>query len=449
MMLYNPKLTLLALNLIQGCAPENKKSPNPHETPNDFDDGAEDVPPIDRDQCAESSIFINPHATQPDLCFETELAPDAGLRFSQHPFRMTAFHQGQTADLAVTFDNQTRSGDDAVIYNFDGDSFSEKQAINVGAQLYGVTHGDYDQDGDQDLAFAGVDGVYIYENNGGSYSQVYSNTDFEFYNSLGIEFATLGTGSNQDTAFVVTSENSTGLLYHAGAGVFVSEAVGRGIGNGSTDDGIGGGFPAVCDLDNDGLDDILIPNRSRGNDPSIPSPVYIQSSSKTFSEQSEDYGLHPEHDFSNFEATCAYDQSGEYNVVYVANSSAEDDGSAANDMYRSVSNDDYINVSRDLHVTDGGNSLSASLVQMHPNFPLGIITGRMSNAYGLQFYVANGETYEEVSHGFLSPLENAMGMDSTGFDLLGSSLDDFLVLKRQDGNSELLVYENFSQPIAE
>lgn len=447
-MYFNAKLPLMVLNMLSGCTTTDKKD-KVQDFPYEEDQGASDVPAIDRDQCAQSSVFVNPNEGQPDLCFETELAPESGLQFSQNPFRMTVFEQGQTADLAVTFDNGARTGDDAVIYNFNGDSFSEKQAINVGAQLFGVTHGDYDQDGDQDLAFAGVNGVYIYENNAGSYSQIYSNTDSEFYNSLGIAFATLGSGSDQDTAFVVTSENSTGLLYHAGAGVFVSEAVARGIGNGSTDDGIGGGFPAVCDLDDDGLDDILIPNRSRENDSRIPSPVYVQSSRKTFSEQSEEYGLHPEHDFSNFEATCAYDQSGGYNVVYVANSSAEDSGSAANDMYRSVSNNDYMNVNRDLNVVDNGNSLSASLVNLHPSFPLGVITGRMGNAYGLQFYVSNGETYEEVSYGFLSSLENAMGMDSAGFDLLGSTLDDLLVLKRQDGNSELLVYENFSQPIAE
>nr|WP_276611349.1 FG-GAP-like repeat-containing protein [Fodinibius halophilus] len=167
-------------------------------------------------------------------------------------------------DLAITGNNGV--GPQSLIYENNGGSFS-----TIGAGLTGLQHGsadwgDFDGDGDLDLLITGSDGSgpqsFIYENDGGSFSK------------LGAGLTGIGIGDGEwgdfdgdgDLDLILTGDNSSGslqsLIYeNNGDGTFSTINAGlTGVYNSSVNWG---------DLDGDGDLDLLITGNDGNNSQSL------------------------------------------------------------------------------------------------------------------------------------------------------------------------------------
>jgi predicted nucleotidyltransferase len=152
-------------------------------------------------------------------------------------------------DLAVT--GNTASGRQARIYNNTGGAFADIEAADlIGTDHASIAWGDYDNDGDLDLGIAGEDDIgwsnRLYQNNNGIFTDTYMDVGV----AAGVQGQNLSWGDYDNDGDLDLAIAAAGRIYRNDNGIFTDSNAGL--------PDVGAGAIAWGDYDNDGRLDLAM-----------------------------------------------------------------------------------------------------------------------------------------------------------------------------------------------
>jgi uncharacterized repeat protein (TIGR01451 family) len=307
-------------------------------------------------------------------------------------------------DLFVSDKNV--EGPNYLFINLLGSGFEQGDAtiFNTSTTAVGSVWGDYDNDGDNDVVVIndGLVPSQLYKNNGnGSFSlqsDIGINTAPQFIH--GASWVDFDNDGHLDLMFSNYHQNRTHEIYHNNGDGSFTKITDSAISNGSHRS-LG---PVWCDYDNDGFQDLFIPNGDNQNN-----SLYHNNGDGTF----EAITTGPiVSDGGQSVGACwgDYDRDGDMDL-FVANASNQN-----NFLYNNNNDGTFTKITNSLVVNEGGHSHGCSWIDIDNDADLDLY---VTNDQGYKFLYINdgaGNFYRKNNEPIVSSFGNAFGQSWSDFD---------------------------------